>query len=149
MLGTVNAELKLVIAGNHDLELDGPYWTSLRNEDGNLEDPNDRDEAVALMKGSYAAAEAGVVFLDEWTFSFKLKSGAVSEIYASPYTPAFGDWAFAYARDEDRFSGPGQFGVGIASMAINPIPSDVDIVMTHGPAKEILDFCPQGHVGCD
>lgn len=29
MLGEIDAELKLVIAGNHDLELDGEYWRSL------------------------------------------------------------------------------------------------------------------------
>lgn len=36
------------------------------------------------------------------------------------------------------------------SIARNPVPDfpDVDILMTHGPPKGILDGCPQGNVGC-
>jgi len=43
-------------------------------------------------------------------------------VYASPYTPAFNGFAFAYAEDEDRFN-----------ESENAIPEEVDIVMTHGP----------------
>jgi hypothetical protein len=39
-------------------------------------------------------------------------------VYASPYTPEFNGYAFAYGKDDMRF--------------LN-IPSGVDILMTHGP----------------
>ena len=148
MLGRIDAELKLVIAGNHDLQLDQVYWTARGEREGSLTDLEEHHQAVMVMTGPLAA-EAGVMFLDEGTHSFTLKSGATFTIYVSPYTPAFCDWAFAYERNEDRFNGPHQVAAGITSIASNPIPDNVDIVMTHGPPKGILDWCPQGHVGCE
>ena len=41
MLGKFGAELKLVIAGNHDLELDKTYWEAQRDDEGNPEDLED------------------------------------------------------------------------------------------------------------
>ncbi len=147
MLGNIDAELKLVIPGNHDLELDKPFWAAQRDEEGNAEDPEDHDLAVKAMTGPLAT-DAGVTFLIEGTHSFTLRNGAKFSIYVSPYTPAFCDWAFAYKHDEDRFNSPQQTANGVTSIATNPIPNDIDIVMTHGPPKGILDWCPQGNVGC-
>ena len=148
MLGSMDAEIKLVIAGNHDLELDQQYWEAQRDEDGTLEDPEDHEIAVKTMTGPLAI-EAGVLFLNEGTHSFTLKSGAKFKIYVSPYTPAFGDWAFAYKHHEDRFNGPHHVANGATSIATSPIPESVDIVMTHGPPKGILDRCAEGNVGCN
>lgn len=53
-------------------------------------------------------------------------------MYASPYTPAFGNWAFGYAKQEDRFSS---------------VPA-VDILMTHGPPHGSFDESDTGHLGC-
>ena len=148
MLGSIDAELKLVIAGNHDLELDKIYWDAQRDDEGTPEDPEDHDLAVEAMTGPLAG-EAGVTFLSEGTHSFRLQSGAQFSIYVSPYTPAFGDWAFAYEHNKDRFNGPLQVADGVTSIATSPIPDNVDIVMTHGPPKWILDRCPHGNVGCE
>ena len=148
MLGKFNAELKLVIAGNHDLELDKAYWTLQQEDEGLLEDPEDHDLALEVMTGPLAD-EAGVTFLSEGTHSFILKSGAKFTIYVSPYSPAFGDWAFAYKNNGDRFNGPNHVAKNATSIATNPIPDNADIVMTHGPPKGILDWCPEGNVGCE
>ena len=147
MLGRIDAELKLVIPGNHDLELDKTYWAARHNEESNPEDPDDHDSAVKAMTGPLAA-EAGVTFLTEGTYSFKLKNRAKFSIYVSPYTPTFSNWAFAYPPQQDRFSAPDQVRDGITSIATSPIPNDIDIIMTHGPPRGILDWCPQGNVGC-
>ncbi|KAK0513521.1 hypothetical protein JMJ35_004507 [Cladonia borealis] len=147
MLGSIDAELKLVIPGNHDLELDKAFWEAQRDEEGNAEDPEDHDPAIKAMTGPLAA-DAGVIYLTEGTHSFTLKTGAKFSIYVSPYTPAFGNWAFAYKHNEDRFNSPQQTANGITSIATDPIPDDIDIVMTHGPPRGILDWCPQGNVGC-
>ena len=48
-------------------------------------------------------------------------------VYASPYTPAFNGYAFSYKPSEGRFNED--------TGARNPIPDDVDIVMTHGPPR--------------
>ncbi|MCJ1387498.1 hypothetical protein MMC18_000341 [Xylographa bjoerkii] len=147
MLGNIDAELKLIIPGNHDLELDRSYWEAQCDHEGIPEDPDDHILAVKAMTGPLAA-EAGVTYLVEGTHSFTLKSGARFTIYVSPYTPACGDWAFAYEHNEERFNGPHQVADGVPSIATKPIPDGVDIVMTHGPPKGILDWCPQGNVGC-
>lgn len=148
MLGGIEAELKLVIAGNHDLELDKAYWEAQRDYEGNPEDPEDHDLAIEIMTGPLAR-EAGVTFLREGTHFFNLKNGSSFKIYVSPYTPAFGDWAFAYEPNEDRFNKQNLTAGCRTSTAANPIPYDASIVMTHGPPKGILDLCPQGNVGCD
>ena len=50
------------------------------------------------------------------------------KIFGSPHTPQFGQWAFMKARHKlDR----------VWSMAID---DDVDIIITHGPPKGILDL---------
>ena len=148
MLGSIDAELKLVIPGNHDLELDKQYWEAQVDYEGNPEDPQDHQLAVDVMTGPLAK-DAGVIYLHEGTHSFTLSSGATFSIYVSPYTPAFCDWAFAYAHKEDRFNESHQVSPGVISIATNPIPQNVDIVMTHGPPKGILDSCSQGNVGCE
>ena len=147
MLSSIPAELKLVISGNHDLELDKTFWAAQRDEEGNPQDPEDHDLAIKSMTGPLAA-EAGVTFLTEGTHIFTLKTGAKFSIYLSPYTPAFGDWAFAYKPHQDRFNSPQQTANDVTSNATNPISNDIDIVMTHGPPRAILDWCPQGNVGC-
>ncbi|KAL8777112.1 MAG: hypothetical protein Q9194_002738 [Teloschistes cf. exilis] len=135
VLGGIDADKKLVIAGNHDLELDQQYWTSYRDEEGNAEDSEDHDEAVAIMKG-LTATEAGVSFLDEGTHTYDLQNGAKLALYASPYTPSFGDWAFPYSDTEDRFNTADSTPPSARTM-----PDHIDIVMIHGPPKGILDSC--------
>ena len=75
MFKSIDAELKLVIAGNHDLELDQQYWEAQRDEDGTPEDTEDHNSAITTMTG-LLADKAGVIFLNEGTHSFTLKSGA-------------------------------------------------------------------------
>ena len=62
MLGSIDAELKLVIPGNHDLELDKTFWTSQHDGEGNPPNPEAHDLAVEIMTGP-PAAEACVTFL--------------------------------------------------------------------------------------
>ncbi|KAK5684296.1 hypothetical protein LTS10_004163 [Elasticomyces elasticus] len=134
LLGSFDAELKLVIAGNHDLELDGQYWRdNLDMDDG----PEEHERAVALMTGPLAKA-AGVTYLSEGTYHFTLKNGTSFSIFASPHQPWCGRWAFGYSRTDDHF--------GRAN-----IPAGVDIMMTHGPPTGLLDYIPyqKKGVGCD
>ena len=127
MLGEFDAELKLVIAGNHDISLDKEYWNTHLEED---DEPEEHDEAVGIMTGPLAKA-AKVTYLTEGSHSFTLCSGATFKIFVSPYTPEFCDWAFGYKAREPRWN----------------IPQDVDIVMTHGPPEDSLDFAHGAHTG--
>lgn len=145
MLGSIDAELKLVIAGNHELSLDRDYWIG---EGGSEEE---HKGAVSMVAGDLAQ-KCGITSLNEGTHTFALKSGARSTSYASPYTPKFGMSAFQYPSNEDRYNPVGQ----TPAWAVNTstpescIPEGIDIVMTHGPAKFILDNTRDGDsVGCE
>ncbi|KAI9661149.1 MAG: hypothetical protein M1821_009476 [Bathelium mastoideum] len=149
MLGSIDAELKLVIPGNHDLELDRQYWSTHLDEGDTVEE---HDEALELWTGEMAKS-ANVVFLNEGLHTFQLKNGAKFTLYASPYSPEFCDWAFPYEHNLDRFNMSEDINAaaGVTSIAQNPVPDypGVDIMMTHGPPKNILDGCPDGNQGCE
>ncbi|CAG8956220.1 hypothetical protein HYFRA_00003600 [Hymenoscyphus fraxineus] len=153
MLSQIPAELRLVIAGNHDLDLD-PKWVDKRYSPTPTHLENHKI-AAELWKGPHAK-QAGITYLEEGMYTFTLSNGAKFKVYASPYQPEFCGWAFPYERNEDRFNPPGLEREGVHNISVHPIPSfpDVDIVMTHGPPKGILDRTldnghPGEHVGCE
>lgn len=60
------------------------------------------------------------------------------KIYGSPWTPAFGDWSFQLHTKEDAIE------------KWERIPKNIDILVTHGPPKGILDYVQYDNmnVGC-
>ena len=59
------------------------------------------------------------------------------KFYGSPWQPEFYDWAFNLPRGEKL------------AEKWSMIPDDTDILITHGPAYQILDWVPSNlHVGC-
>jgi predicted MPP superfamily phosphohydrolase len=150
MLSRIDAELKLIIAGNHDLSLDGPYWRKHMCEDDEPRDHGEHENAMEIMTGPLAK-EAGVTYLQEGLNTFTLKNSAKFTIYTSPYQPEFCGWAFPYERNEDRFNLQHHSAPGVTSIATNPIADfpAVDIMMTHGPPKDILDWTAHDTVGCE
>lgn len=69
--------------------------------------------------------------------SFKIIDGLT--VYGAPWTPRFFDWAFNVDRGYD------------IRQVWNTIPDDIDILITHGPPMNILDYSPYGkvHAGCE
>jgi len=60
MLSEIDAELKLVIAGNHDRSLDKEHWKEYIRRPGNSHlDEREHEQAMELMRGQ-AAQDAGV-----------------------------------------------------------------------------------------
>ncbi|KAH0544797.1 hypothetical protein FGG08_001026 [Glutinoglossum americanum] len=172
-LASTPAELKLVIAGNHDMTLDAEYYEKNR-ERQRLGGEGDAAEAKKMWTGE-AAQKAGIVYLEEGIRTFTLMNGArftvcpispplavsasslltnmsaTSQIYTSPYQPEFLNWAFNYPHDQDRFNPPSPNHPNPHPPAITPIPSfpTIDIVMTHGPPYNILDETNRDiNVGC-
>jgi predicted phosphodiesterase len=97
MIGTIEAELKLVIAGNHDISLDAtPRVENMSDE----EYAEYHKAALEIMTGS-SAREAGITYLQEGVYTFELSHGATFKVYA-PRTPR--DQAFPYERLQDRFN---------------------------------------------
>ncbi|KAL6246327.1 hypothetical protein RBB50_006563 [Rhinocladiella similis] len=128
-LESINAPLKLVIAGNHDFTMDIPAFQAKLAEATTQLDP----ELVAREYGTPGQArqlfedarQDGIVLLDEGTHHFTLQNGARLKVYASPYTPALGAWGFQYHPNKGR-----QFD----------IQQGTDIAITHGPPKGIMDL---------
>ncbi len=60
------------------------------------------------------------------------------KFYGSPWQPEFHNWAFNLPRGEKL------------AEKWSKMPTDTDILITHGPAYGILDYAPMsGHVGCE
>jgi Calcineurin-like phosphoesterase len=129
LLQAINARLKLVIAGNHDFTMDIPAFKKKVAEATPALGP----ELVAKAYGRPGEASqlfeearnAGIIFLDQGSHTFKLENGVLLTVYASPYTPALGDWGFQYLPERGH-----DFAVG----------KDVDVVITHGPPRGIMDY---------
>jgi predicted phosphodiesterase len=173
---TIEAELKIVIGGNHDLELDAD-WVCKNTGADDLEDElKDSRYCTDFMRGLKAHR---IHYVEEGTHTFTLNSGKQFTLYASPYTPAFNGYAFAYS-SEDRFNAEDVSATEVCASELpsrqivaddfdpddsrctrmhnssqNPIPAGVDIMMTHGPprfpqdSKYRLDTNGRGdHLGC-
>lgn len=126
MLRAIRAPLKLVIAGNHDLDLDKDYWGF------SSDDLRHQQHVEKVWEVINAAKADGVHYLTEGVHEFNLHNGALLRVYASPYTPIYGGWAFQYL-GRHEFS----------------IPSGVDVAMTHGPPLGVLDKARSGdNAGC-
>ncbi|KAF1925342.1 uncharacterized protein M421DRAFT_399951 [Didymella exigua CBS 183.55] len=97
---TVDAEVKLVIAGNHNIDIDQAWL----------------DE--------FAEDEDDVEIGAKYEISFT--------VYATPYTPKFGEFAFLYGDGEDRFN------EGLSTMS-----KGVDIVISHGCSAATVNWGPK------
>ena len=122
MLRAIRAPLKLAIAGNHDVTLDEDYWV---NSWG-----GPQEDIAPVRKIIEDAKEDGVHYLTEGVYEFNLDNGARLRVYASQYTPMYGGWGFQYIGDHEFH-----------------IPSDVDVAMTHGPPRGVLDVAAMSRLG--
>ncbi|KIW07977.1 uncharacterized protein PV09_01876 [Verruconis gallopava] len=162
LLAGVDAELKLVVAGNHDLSLHGAYYVhdaTARRIAGRHYDAADARRARELWTGD-EARRAGVTYLDEGAHVFTLASGARLAVYASPWQPFFHNWAFNYPLTEDRWNPPERIVTSELTPEVAPAPphrdphpipdgADLDVVITHGPPYGHLDATSRGaRAGC-
>ncbi|OAA76571.1 Metallophosphoesterase [Akanthomyces lecanii RCEF 1005] len=129
LLRSIDAPLKLVIAGNHDFTLDTPSFEKKIQEIKPPLDPElvknfygDYEEAKQLLLN--AKEDHGIHLLSEGTHDFVLQNGGKLRVYASPYTPSLGDWGFQYSPNEGH-----NFAIEVGT----------NIVITHGPPRGILD----------
>ena len=140
LLRRIDASLKLVIAGNHDFTLDTPVYQKKAAEADRLFsiDP----EVMTREYGEFGEArnlfdnDDGIIFLDEGIHHFHLTNGAHLTVYASPFTPSLeADWGFQYRHGEHHD---------------HAIDNTVDVVITHGPPKGVLDqTTSKQRAGCD
>jgi Icc-related predicted phosphoesterase len=107
----------VMIAGNHDLLFDHGHKV-VRNDW-----PSGPESCRARLE------DAGVVYLqdDEATV-------AGLRFYGVPWTPRFFDWAF-------QIDTPGQ-----DEEIFGRVPENIDVLLTHGPARGIRDLVPRGEL---
>ncbi|KAF9741468.1 hypothetical protein PMIN02_009697 [Paraphaeosphaeria minitans] len=129
-LEAADFEAKIVIAGNHDMTLDAPFFEKHNNAhpSGHVRWPDTRsseDNKKLFTESSsitYLENEAATMYL-------KANDGPHTcfKVYGSPYVPNNRDWGFGY-----------QPGTGHELW--DAIPSDADIVVTHTPPKGHCDM---------
>lgn len=154
LIWAVDAELKIIIPGNHDLSLDREWYHKNRSRGSSRAIyPDDTLDQIEAMYTGQDAVNDGIIYMVEGGREFTLRNGAKFTVYASAYQPEFFNWAFGYPRDQDRFNefqecvdGPEWQATG----AQNPVPpGGVDIMITHGPPLGIRDTTHRGdQVGC-
>jgi len=141
LLSTITAPLKLIISGNHDLTLDGEFWSKNSSALG----ADLHRQSRELWTGKEAKDE-GIIFLEDGFHEFTLKSGVKLRVYANSATPNnFGvqEWASGYPSVEDRYNPRGK-GVSYGRCTTTPQTEiaegvEIDIMITHGPPKYRLD----------
>ena len=145
-LKSASAKLKIVIPGNHDITLDAAYYAKSWQIHGQRSGEQDLSAIRSLYQGA-EARDAGIVYLEEGVRDFRLDNGAKLRVYASPWTPEFCNWAFAYPRSEDRWNETE------TNKPQHPVPglAEVDVMITHGPPAGILDRVERSgeHAGCE
>ena len=155
LLKMIDAELKIVIPGNHDLTLDRDYYRQFPLEHWAKKDIPYTEAQLDECEQMYTNQEmkgAGIIYMLEDIRSFQLENGANFTVYASAYQPEFYNWAFGYERSQDRFNLP---KYDAPFKAEEPVPdTGIDIMLTHGPPYEILDETSHpnkdgdNHAGC-
>lgn len=147
MLKSIDAPLKLVIAGNHDWSMDRTAHSNMLEEARRVNDVSqaeleqeygifdDISQAQALFE-TEDAKTAGVRFLAEGSYTFTLTNGAALTVYASPFTPMEdGHMGFHYEPSNPH---SWQFAEN----------KDIDILITHGPPQGMFDMADRKRLGC-
>lgn len=151
---------KVLIAGNHEVTFDienrrdiiGHYlkreqkdYLNLINEyekqTGEKVMPEEfklyNDNAVNFIK-KQITEDNDLIYLEESSITIEGLN-----IYGTPYSPFFYNWAFPTFPDHEREKG------GITASRWNKIPENTDIVLVHGPPLNILDKTTSDeHTGC-
>lgn len=122
------ARQKVFIAGNHDFSV-SPTLPPAYNTDSVARELH-KQKFNAAMENIIAAEEFGVKYLKDETFEFEgLK------IHGMPWSPEFHSdyWVFNASEDD-------------MVKHLGKVPSDVDILLSHGPAYGIQDLIPQDYM---
>lgn len=130
-LGALPYKVKVVIAGNHDLTFDD-----------NITEASLRTFGVQKSTVESYLSERGLKCVKQMlTSAIYLEDSLVTvcgiNIYGAPWQPVFCDWGFNLKRGEDILK------------KWQTIPTDIDILMTHGPPVGHGDLTGgNNNVGC-
>ncbi|KAJ5106673.1 hypothetical protein N7456_003348 [Penicillium angulare] len=136
-ISNADFEIKIIVAGNHDVSLDSEFYAKHGQEfhSSYLEDPVTCLETVTNAAPSviYLQHQAAVINLTR-----ENGPNTTFKVFGSPYSQFEGNWAFGYNNGKD------------ASALWDQIPIDSDIIVTHTPPYSHCDQKPTGrNHGCD
>ncbi|OJD36326.1 ser thr protein phosphatase family protein [Diplodia corticola] len=122
-------EAKIVVAGNHDVTLDEPFYhqhgASFHNQL-----PQDSGACIQLLKSS-----ATITYLQHEARTIQLTDPAGPctrfNVFGSPYSPECGLWGFQYNRRDGH-------------RVWDAIPLDTDVLITHAPPQFNCDTNSKG-----
>ncbi|KAK7523846.1 calcineurin-like phosphoesterase [Phyllosticta citriasiana] len=128
-------EVKIVVAGNHDVTLDEAFYADHGAHFHN-QHPENALECVDLLRSS-----PSITYLAHESRTVALQNGTTFSVFGSPYSPYCGaTWAFQYPRDD---------AAAAAAAIWNDIPLDTDVLVTHAPPQHHCDANATGHAdGC-
>ncbi|MCJ1274273.1 hypothetical protein MMC21_002068 [Puttea exsequens] len=129
-------EVKLVVAGNHDITLDAEFYKQYGQYFHN-QHPQNSTFCTKLVK-SYNS----ITFLDHEVAHIRLQKEdgprTAFNVFGSPYSPANGPWAFGYEPQD------------AAEIWNRKIPLNVDVMITHTPPRYHCDESrDRGPAGCE
>ncbi|GAB7353060.1 hypothetical protein MBLNU459_g3610t1 [Dothideomycetes sp. NU459] len=117
-IGRTDFKAKVVVAGNHDITLDKPFY----KEHGlyfHNQHPQNPDECIASVEN-----HPGITYLHHSSTVVRIEASeglfTSFRVFGSPYVPARGLWAFGYDQKSE-----------IAEELWAAIPLDTDVVVTH------------------
>lgn len=126
---------KILVAGNHDRSFDSKFFYTFEDHDLFEENFPKGKPGWLLERLDYQSVSNNLYYLEN---SFKVVEGL--KIWGSPITPSFHrqHWAFNADRNEE------------IRKYWDLIPTDADIVITHGPVYGKLDYVPESQefTGC-
>ncbi|KAI9737503.1 MAG: hypothetical protein M1834_009658 [Cirrosporium novae-zelandiae] len=127
-------EVKIVVAGNHDITLDKHFY-----DDYGLYFHNQNPQNAEECRRLFLESET-IIYLNHESATIRLQDPngpqTTFKAFGSPYSPARGLWAFGYLPDN-------------APELWDKIPLDTDIVITHTPPMYHCDESKdRGAAGC-
>ncbi|KAF3344930.1 hypothetical protein VD0002_g7523 [Verticillium dahliae] len=126
-LATLPHAHKMVIAGNHDLLLDGALVAAHPDCELERHAGRRRDDL----------AWGAVRYLELEALDLEVRGRSV-RVFGSPWTPRYGNWALQY--------GPGASPSSSSMCWAHAVPPRTDVLLVHGPPRAHLD---DGGKGCD
>lgn len=128
-------EVKIVVAGNHDVTLDSQFY----EKHGALFHNQHHQDPEACQR--LFTESSSITYLKHEATTIRLQSpiGPHTQfsVFGSPYSPVLRTWAFQYSEAE-------------SVRLWDDIPLDTDVVITHTPPKNHRDATGRGHsAGCE
>ncbi|MBM74659.1 MAG: metallophosphoesterase [Proteobacteria bacterium] len=118
---------KILIAGNHDLTLHKDYYAQNWRRFHRIS-PEPSEKIISFLRD-----HTGFKYLEDESIVIE-----GFKCYGSPWQPAFFNWAFNQKRGTE------------SQKRWNQIPTDTDILITHGPPYGLGDLCRSGiRAGCE